>query len=436
MNDFNRPSPMQRPIIVVSVAVGYFLLAAGSVLFTRFEGGTAFIWTASALLLGAVLASKERDRNLLFIACGFASFLATWLFSLGLVAGILLAFINIAEVWVAIRILDRAKSNIGNLGTIEDVAWVLGAAAIAGPIATAIPGALVITAFSSAGFLENAFAWATGHMLGMFIFAPVAVLIVKGGMFDKIRKARAPERLRGLLLVALLASICFAVFSNDALPLLFLPIPFIVLQTFVLGRIGAVSGLVILTGFAASFSIAGHGPIGALALPASEKALILKLYLASASLTALPIAAELARRASEFVDMRSEAAIYSLALQCSSDLILENDTKGRIRLASSSSDTILGIPSDILVGGDIFDLVHPDDAGIVRDAFRAIKTSPSKAIHMQIRLRGHEKHWRWYQCHSRRLTEENGRRPGAISVLRGIEKPDEQGGQAEQGKAA
>lgn len=409
-----------RIIAATALGAGYFLLAACSVSLTRFEGGTAFIWTASALLFGALLAADRRYWRERVLACAFGSFLATWLLSLGFVPGVILAFVNVAEALVAIHVFQWARKTFAGMGSIKDLGWLIVAAAIAAPLATSVPGAAAITAYSPVSFFENWLAWVSGHALGMLVFTPIVLLIVEGKVGEMLTQASRPKLGLGFVLHVILALVCAAVFSLDNLPLTFIPIPFIVLNTFLLGRLGSISSLLVVFVIATSLSIAGTGPIGSMSLPQADKSYMLQLFLASASLTAFLMAADLASRKSRYIDAKNEAALYSLALECSSDLIIECDARGDIRLASSSSQEILNVPADILVGGNIFDLIHPADELRVREMHEDLFLPHRKTIHMEFRLQGHGDRWGWFESHARRLPEGNGRKGGIVAVLREI----------------
>ncbi|MAY20641.1 MAG: hypothetical protein CL955_08485 [Erythrobacteraceae bacterium] len=415
-----RLNPARRIFSALAFGFAYFLIASLSVTYTRFEGGTAFIWIASALLLGALLYCPRRTWAEIVIACAIGSFVATWQFSLGFVPGIALAIVNVGEVLVAIAVLRWAKPTFGDLDSVQEVAWIIAAAGIAGPLATSVPGAFVITEYTSVSFAQNWLAWLSGHSLGMFIFGPIAILVAKGQVAAWIDRTKKLRISLGALLLVLFAVICLQILFQDSLPLLFILFPFLVLNTFVMGRLGSVISLLILFATATIASLQGAGPIGSLDVPVTEKSLVLQLLLASAGLTVFPMAADLARRRSSFMNLKSEAALYSLALKSSSDLIVEFDSRGRIRLASASTKEILGIPSDILVGGNIFDLIHPTDEPHVREAHRSLAADPRTTIHTEFRIRGHGKRWGWFESHARRLSDEDSQRSGIVAVIRDI----------------
>lgn len=418
---FNSPSGSHRLLTAIALATVYFALAATSVLFTRFEGGTAFIWGASALLVGGLLASHRRFWAERSIACGVASFLATWLLSIGLVPGLALAFVNVGEVLVATALLCRAKPKFGEMQSSQEIGWIIAAAGVAAPLVSSVPGALVITAFTSVTLAQNWLAWLTGHSLGMFIFGPLAIMIARGRLTQLIREAGKTMIVPSVALLALLAVMSILVFSQEHLPLLFITIPFLVLNTFQLGRLGSIASLLLLFVFATAFSVQGMGPIGSLAVLPSEKALLLQLYLASASLTVLPISADLQAKKSLFVEARNQASLYRLVLESSSDLIVECDLEGRTRFASASAKSILGLEPGTLVGNQLLDLVHSDDRARVRRVHRKLASSAShETIVSEFRTRQPDQRWTWFESHARRVFEDQGRDGGIVAVIRDI----------------
>lgn len=419
---FNSALISHRILTSAILASAYFALAAGSVLFTRFEGGTAFIWAASALLLGALHASETRFWIERIAACGIASFLATWLLSLGLVPGIALAFINIGEVLVAIALLRRTTSKSGEMHSSQEIGWTIAAAGIAGPLASSVPGALIITAFSSAPLVQNWLAWLTGHSLGMFIFGPLAILIATGKVAVVLRQANRAIIGPSIALLSLLAIVCILALAQNHLPLLFVTIPFLVLNTFQMGRLGSVASLLLLFSLTTAFSVNGMGPIGSLSIPASEKALLLQLYLACASLTVLPVSADLQARKSLFIAAKKQASLYKLVLESSSDLIIECDLDGRTRFASSSAKDFLGMAPGCLVGQELLEFVHSDDRTRVRRAHRKLVTAPNETVVTEFRFRTPDQYWGWFESHARRIYDDDKSRGGIVAVIRNITK--------------
>ena len=65
------------------LAVAYALLAGTAVALTRFDGGVAFLWGASALLIAALVRTSTRNWWAPLVACGTVGFAVTGFIGLG-----------------------------------------------------------------------------------------------------------------------------------------------------------------------------------------------------------------------------------------------------------------------------------------------------------------------------------------------------------------
>jgi diguanylate cyclase (GGDEF)-like protein/PAS domain S-box-containing protein len=402
------------------LGIVYFIAASASVTHTRFEGGTAFIWVASAVLLGGLLATQRKYWVERTLVCAIASFLATWLFSLGFVAGLLLATINVAEVLVATALLRRFKPEYGGLHSLNEVMWVLGVAGIVGPIVTSVPGALVISVTSASPFGPNLVAWVFGHALGMLVFGPVSLLLVSGHAAAMFRDLTAKRRLEYCLFIMLVAGVSAVSMSQSALPLLFLPFPFMVLASFQFERIGAVGSLLTLFASVTWFSINGHGPISTLDLAPIQKAMFLQIYLACASLTLLPLAADLQGKKARFLETRLKSALYRMIVDGTSDLIIEADLRGKVRFASSASYNLLGIPSSQLRGRHVEEFIHGEDQVFVRRAHQELLRNNDATITCEFRIVVANQVVGWFESRTRATSGELDELSGTVAVIRDV----------------
>lgn len=92
-----------RKLAPVPVAVAYFAAASLSVAFTRYDGGVAYLWIATSILIAELSLRPRREWKNRIIACGAASALATSLFGLGWAVSVPLAIANMAEALIGGR---------------------------------------------------------------------------------------------------------------------------------------------------------------------------------------------------------------------------------------------------------------------------------------------------------------------------------------------
>src|SRR5262249_37422840 len=99
------------------------------------------------------------------------------------------------------------------------------------------------------------------------------------------------------------------------------------------------------------------------------------------------------RRLAEAALRASEERFRAL-VENSSDALLVLDAEGRVTYVSPSSSRHLGWGSDEMLGGSIFDFLHPDDRDHMSTRMMEVLRSPAKPIHQDIRLQHADGSWR------------------------------------------
>lgn len=114
-------------------------------------------------------------------------------------------------------------------------------------------------------------------------------------------------------------------------------------------------------------------------------------------------AAQLIRRTrSEAVLAASEERFRAL-IEYASDVITVLDARGRIRYESPAVERVLGYAPDELLGRDVFELVHPEDAPRTRQALALAMRTPGVAITLEYRFRHGDGAWRTLESVGRNL---------------------------------
>ena len=108
------------------------------------------------------------------------------------------------------------------------------------------------------------------------------------------------------------------------------------------------------------------------------------------------------RRQAEAALVRSEQRLRSL-LQFASDLLVVLDREGGVEFASPSLPGLLGYRHDEVVGHSIFEFVHPEDAEILRTAWRMTLEDPDDPTPHEFRIRHRNKSWRILQTSGSRV---------------------------------
>jgi diguanylate cyclase (GGDEF)-like protein/PAS domain S-box-containing protein len=404
----------------IGVASLYYLGGTLAVLQTRFDGGFAFIWIASAVLLAHLLATPRKQWAAGLILCGVASVAVTGFFGLGWAYTAPLLVANLIEVIAAALMIRAGRSADDTADPVHRLGRFV--MAVAGPAALA--GAMIagLSLHLIAGFavLPSVLNWYTGHVLGFLTFTPVFSLIFSGEIVRRWQAASRGQIAEIVGLMLLVSGVAVGVFSQSSLPLLFLPILPIILATFRAGQIGAGLSIVLLSMIAAGFTIAGRGPVSLVHGDIATHARFLQFYLAATVMTILPVSFELARRRRLLRALQNSEARYRALADHSSDIIMNLDVDGRIRFASPAIFQLAGYFPDELVGRGSTELIDPEHVEAVRTAHvRALmRDGGEQRVEYLGLLRNGDR--RWFETRTRAVRDENGRATGVVSVIRDV----------------
>ena len=162
---------------LIGLGLFYFAAAGGMVAFTRFEGGVAWLWIATAILIAALVRTPRRFWTAPILVCAVAGILATGLWGLGWKAAPFFAFINIAEAVTAAWILRQNRARGQTLGSLDWFGTFLVAVGICGPLLGATMAAAWFT-IAGGNPLSAGVSFMLGHSLGNLAFTPLAMLVM------------------------------------------------------------------------------------------------------------------------------------------------------------------------------------------------------------------------------------------------------------------
>lgn len=408
--------------IAAALALGsaYFLACAGVVTLTRFDGGVAFVWIASAILTARLTTLRYRKWPLPIAICLVAGTIATATLGLGPVMALPLAITNVGESALTAALLHRM---VGRRAVLDSHRWLIMfvfAAGIVAPMASAIVGGAFSALLLDLPFLTTAFHWYSGHALGTLAFMPIAMLIIRGDAQRLIKRMDRKKLLEAGFLLALVTAVSFVTFAQDRLPLLFLPMLPIVLATFRGGAPLTAASIVILAVIGGTLTLQGHGPVGLMDAPVGGQIQFLQLYIACTMLTVLPANAELERRAELFRRLRESEARYRVVTENSTDIVVNADLTGRLRFVSASIKQIGGHQPEELVGRSFSVLLHPDDAARAAASFRRAIEDPGGVTINEYRGMTSSGDVRWFETQSRAVMDDDGTVTGVVSAIRDV----------------
>jgi diguanylate cyclase (GGDEF)-like protein/PAS domain S-box-containing protein len=397
----------------------YFVAASLAANLTRLDGGIAFLWVATGLLIADLLCRPRREWPASVLSCAVASFFATGLFGLGWALALPFVVINAVEAVAAAWLCRRQGLSRRPLGSLD---WLMNFIVCAGLIAPAIAAGLAAAALGIAGHsplsvLVQAF---SGHALGNMMVVPLALLVLRG----KLRRAPAAALRRhaveGMLLFGAVAATALWVFTQPGLPMLFLPVLPVILVTFRLGRGAAAAGIVLLAAIGGAATVAGLGPLQLIDAAAGLRMHFFQFYLAATVLTVFPVAADLENRRRLHRAMRLSEMRYRLLAEHSTDILIHYNREGEIRYISPSIRLFGGHDPEALVGQDSSVLVAPEHLEHVRANYRATIAAAGENRTFDFLAATVDGSTRWYETHSRAMLDEHGEVDGVLSVVRDV----------------
>jgi len=123
--------------------------------------------------------------------------------------------------------------------------------------------------------------------------------------------------------------------------------------------------------------------------------------------------------------LQESSALYGLLAESTNDIILKTDRKGFIVHASPAIERLGLLPSNMLIGPHILDLVDPSCA----EAVAAVRLEHDAAIKgrqagkwLEFPAFTQDDRERWFAIHMRGLVNERGQIYGALSIMRSIEE--------------
>ena len=410
--------PLVRPFLIGLV---YFIVASTTIATTRFGGGVAWIWVANAFLVAELQLRPRRQWRSSLVACAIASFIATASVGTGVLAALPFMVINIAESVVGALLLRHLSPTARPLETLGGVFTFIFSVGIVAPLATAPPAAgTIVLFFPELGFTTNCLRWFAGHALGALAFTPLFVFILNGDLRRWVRSLTAASATEAVLVLASILAVSLVVFSQDRLPLLFLPALPLMVALFRIGAFGGALGVVII-GLVGAVSMAqGQTPVHFIDGAEGDRFQFLQFYIAVLVLISLPVAADLSQRTALLGRLRESEARYRLLAEHSSDIVLNLDIDGRMRFVSKSIETLGGYSPDEMFGRKASEFVHPDDRGLVVGVHASAFSAPGHTHMIEHRVLAADGSVVWVEASIQAIVDEAGQPQGLVSALRDI----------------
>lgn len=406
----------RKTVTILVFGLAYFLSAAAPIALTRFEGGVALVWVASALLAARLHSAPTKQWPMLLAIAALGSFLATGWFGLGWFAAAPLAVVNLFEAALVALLFRRQGWRGSNTGS--SMAAFLVVACIIGPAASALPGAFVATLTSDTPFLGNLKNWLIGHSLGMLTFAPVFLHWMRGSLASWLRIAMRRNQVLDFALLMLVVASTWATFSQGSYPLLFIPVLALVGFVYRTGYPGAALGTALVAVIGGIFTARGLGPVALIHGSPVAATQIFQIYLAATELTLLPVAASLTAQRDVNAKLMQSEERYRLVTENVTDIVMSLDRAGRFTYVSPSIRNYVALSPEVLVGSAALDLIDPDFHAIARDRHgQMLRSRGIPVIYEYIGVTG-DGRCRWFETCGRGTVDEYGIPNGVVGTIR------------------
>ena len=365
------------------------------------------LWPTNSILLCAFVLTPVRHWWAYALA-GFASSVnhnlhtgaappQIFAFLLADVLEVSTAAVGIRRLAGGVRAFESPRHLVGYLGV-----------AVAAPVASAFVASL---AAPEEAYRRLWRSWFMTDVFGYLTLAPAILTWCRSPFGIPWNASRSRNVEAGLLGVGLLLTAA-RVFvwpigiERSAPALMYLPLPFLLWAAVRFGPRGATASLAILTVFAMTGGLQGHGPF--ISGTAAENALSLQIFILTIAPPLLFVAVLVAEQERSQAALRRSEARYRAVVEDQTELISRFLPDGTYTFVNGAVCRDLGRSVEQLVGGSFWDVVPADHHGVVREFLETI--TPDRPLASQ------EFQWpatparatRWQLWTTRGFFDENG----------------------------
>jgi diguanylate cyclase (GGDEF)-like protein/PAS domain S-box-containing protein len=411
------PRSSLQPLLVGAL---YFVGAALSVHYSRFNGGVAMIWLASAILAGR-LSTMATARWAPYVACCMvASAAATGIYGLGWKIAVPMAAVNMAEAVAAAYIFRYISLTLWACEALEWIACYYLGIGLAVPLGSGLVATLMVWVILGGSWEQNMLYWLIGHGLGLMVFLPAAAVVCRRIDGRGRNFVLGDDRIASTVLLAAMTVLTTLVFLQDLRPLMLLPLLMALIGAVFAGPGVAMTLPVVVAVVGGFMTLTGRGPVAVMDLELGDKIQFFQLYLGVIVLTVLPIACEQARRRNQLGELRRSEARYRLLSDHATDLILHLDVNGIVRFVSPSVRQLWGCDPSQLLGSSVMAMVAVEHRDRVRDAHRKVIAIRGGGVRVEYRGVIGEAAQRWFETQMSVVLDDCGVAAGLVSITRDV----------------
>jgi len=276
------------PILVVALTYG---LASSALIFTRDVDRIAAAWPVNAVLVAVLMRSPAHLWPRYLLAGLGGNFLAnlhigdTWRLALTL------AGCNGVEILLCAGLMRRLAGQSIDFSQRASLLLFLAVGGVLAPAVSALLAAAILLDAAPLAYLTNALNWYVPDALGLVIVTPALLALTRDDMGRLGRRLREG---RGWASILTFVAALLLVFPQNRYPVFFLLPPALIFVAFELDLAGAALALLIGAVVSVVMTLTGHGPAMLISDGMSARLAVLQIFLATLTLSVLPIAVSLA----------------------------------------------------------------------------------------------------------------------------------------------
>jgi two-component sensor histidine kinase/integral membrane sensor domain MASE1 len=245
-----------NPLLILAIAILYFVAARIGLLFAYERSNVSLVWPPTGIALAAVLVLGRRITPAIFLGAFFANYST----NLPFLASVIVAIGNSLNAFVGGSLIRRFVGR----DVLANAYSVFGFLLLGGPVASLISATIGTTAVDAvvyqgrANYLYLWLQWWLGDCVGAIIVAPLILVCFMRP--PRLLVVRSREMVLLILLISVVSVMVFTASGPVPLALAYLLVPLVVAAAFRFELLGASLSLFLLSAVAIAGTSRGLGP--------------------------------------------------------------------------------------------------------------------------------------------------------------------------------
>ncbi|MBT2792843.1 diguanylate cyclase [Paraburkholderia strydomiana] len=342
---------------VVGIVAGFVLLVISGQLKTM-AGEIVAIWIADGYLLGHTLVLARRHKPVFLLGASVGMLIANLMGGETLYVALSFTLAGMVETCFAALMLPCVKTARDLVQPLALLRFALGASIVA-PVLSGIVAALLLEGIFTSHPFSSFSNWVISDSLGILIFTPVTLVLLSGEWRSLLRPG---NRVKSVLLLAMIVSVTVLVFLQTSYPLLYWMLPPLALLAFHAELSTVLLGTLLFIAISVPLTVRGTGPLWLFSFATmQDRVLALQLFAIAALSIVLPITVLQTQRTALLALLADGHRRFRQLAEHSEEVMVQLSAQGLFQYVSPRAVSVLGYDPATLLGRQILDLVHEDD---------------------------------------------------------------------------